>query len=101
MDSYYANEAISLPHFSGRSRQRGIGFGALAAGFGWFNLPLARRFILPTAKRIGKEPLRQSIPELPDVVSSKKNYPSKHSKNKNQRCKKQTGGSRLRRKKND
>ena len=58
MDSYYANQALSLPHFSGHYRQRGSGFGALAAGIGRVALPLARHFILPTAKRIGKELLR-------------------------------------------
>ena len=72
MDSYCANQATSLPHFSGHYRQRGSGFGALAAGIGRVTLPLARRFILPAAKRIGKELLRQSVPELLDVVSSKK-----------------------------
>ena len=71
MDSYYANQAPALPHFSGYYRQRGIGFGALAAGIGRVALPLARRFILPTAKRIAKELLKQSVPELLDVVSSK------------------------------
>ena len=72
MDSYYANQATSLPHFSGHYRQRGSGFGALAAGIGRVALPLARRFILPTAKRIGKELLKQSVPEILDVVGSKK-----------------------------
>ena len=74
MDSYYANQATSLPHFSGHYRQRGSGFGTLAAGIGRVALPLARRFIfiLPTAKRIGKELLKQSVPEILDVVSNKK-----------------------------
>ena len=58
MDSYYANQATSLPHFSGHYRQRGSGSGALAAGIGRVALPLARRFISPTAKRIGKELLK-------------------------------------------
>ena len=44
MDSYYANQATSLPQFSGHYRQRGRGFGALAAGIGRVALPLARRF---------------------------------------------------------
>ena len=61
-----------MPHFSGHYRQRGSGFGALAAGIGRVALPLARRFILPTAKRIGKELLKQSVPEILDVVGSKK-----------------------------
>ena len=71
MDSYYANQVISLPHFSGHYRQRGSGFGALAAGIGRVALPLARRFILPAAKRIGRELLKQGVPELVDVVSKK------------------------------
>ena len=96
MDSYYANQATSLPHFSGYYRQRGSGFGALAAGIGRVALPLARRFILPTAKRIRKELLRQSVPELLDVVISKKS-PKQALKNTiSNTVKKQTGGSRLR-----
>ena len=72
MDSYYANQATSLPHFSGNYRQRRSGFGALAAGIGRVALPLARRFILPTVKRIGKELLKQSVSETLDVVGNKK-----------------------------
>ena len=72
MHSYYASQATSLPHFSGHYRQRGSGFGALAAGIRRVVSTLARRFILPTAKRNGKEFLRQSVPELLDVVSCKK-----------------------------
>ena len=96
MDSYYANQATSLPHFSGHYRQRGRGFGALAAGIGRVALPLARRFILTTAKRIGKELLKHSIPELLDVVSSKKS-PKQALKNTiSNTVKKQTGGARFR-----
>ena len=72
MDSYYANQATSLPHFSGHYRQRGSDFGALAARIGRVAPPLAHRFILPTAKRIGKELLKQSVPEILDVVGNKK-----------------------------
>ena len=95
MDSFYANQATSLPHFSGHYRQRGSGFGALAAGIGRVTLPLARRFILPTAKRIGKELLKQSFPELLDVVSSKKS-PKQALKNTiSNTVIKQTGGARF------
>ena len=54
MEAYYSNQASqSMPHFSGHYRQRGSGFEALAAGIGRVALPLARRIIWPTAKRIG------------------------------------------------
>ena len=96
MDSYYANWATSLPHFSGHYRQRGSDFGGLDAGIGRVALALARRFIPPTAKRIGKEFLRQSVPELSDVVSSKKS-PKQALKNTiSNTVNKQTGASRLR-----
>ena len=94
MDSYYANQATSLPHFSGHYRQRGSGFGALAAGIGRVALPLARRFILPTAKRIGKELLKQSVPEILDVVGSKKSPKQAFKNTIAKTVKKQTGGSR-------
>ena len=94
MAFYYANQATSLPHFSGHYRQRGSGFEALAAGIGLVALPLARRFILPTAKRIGKELLKQIVPEILDVVGSK-NSPKQAFKNtKSKTVEKQTGGSR-------
>ena len=97
MDSYYANQATtSLPHFSVYYRQRGSGFGALATGIGRVALPLARRFILPTAKRIGKELLKQSVPELLDVVSSKKSPKQAFKNTISNTIKKQTGGSRKR-----
>ena len=50
MDSYYHNQA-NLPHFSGHYRQRGSGFCALALGIGRVALPLARKFVIPAAKK--------------------------------------------------
>ena len=61
-----------MPHFSGHYRQRGSGFGALAIGIGQVALPLARKFIVPAAKRIGKELLVQAAPELKDIATRKK-----------------------------
>ena len=49
MKQYYAKQA-SLPHFSGHSRQRRSGFGALAAGIGRVTIRFARRVVLPAAK---------------------------------------------------
>ena len=71
MEAYYHNQA-TMPHFSGQYRQRGSGFGALAMGIGRVALPLARKFIVPIAKRIGKELLVQAAPELIDISTRKK-----------------------------
>ena len=61
-----------MPHFSGHYRQRGSGFGALAIGIGRVALPLARKSIIPAAKRIGKELLVQAAPELIKIATKKK-----------------------------
>ena len=71
MEAYYHNQA-TMPHFSGHYRQPGSGFGALAVGIGRVALPLARKFIVPAAKRIGKELLVQVAPELIDIATRKK-----------------------------
>ena len=71
MESYYTNQASALPYFSGHYRQRGSGFGALACGIGRIALPLVRKFIIPAAKRVGKELLLESVPVLMDVVNKK------------------------------
>ena len=71
MEAYYHNQA-TMPHFSGHNRQRGSGFGALAMGIGRVALPLARKFIVPAAKRIGKELLVHAAPELIDIATRKK-----------------------------
>ena len=73
MEAYYSNQASnSRPHFSGNYRQRGSGFGALAAGIGRVALPLARRVIFPAAKKIGRELLVQGAPELLEFATKKK-----------------------------
>ena len=71
MSSYYHNQA-NLPLFSGHYRQRGVGFGALALGIGRVVLPLARKFVIPAAKKIGKELLLQAAPELIEVATKRK-----------------------------
>ena len=73
MEAYYSDQASqSMPHFSGHYRQRGSGFGALAAGIGRVALPLARKFMWPAAKGIGRELLVQGAPELVEVATKRK-----------------------------
>ena len=71
MDDYYSNQS-ALPHFSENYRQRGSGFGALAAGIGRFAIPLVRKVLFPAAKRIGKELLVQGAPEVVEVITKRK-----------------------------
>ena len=89
MDSYYHNQA-RLPHFSGHYRQRGSGFGALALGIGRVALPLARKFVIPAAKKIGKELLLQAAPELIEVATKSPKQALKSTVRKT--IKKQVGG---------
>ena len=100
MDNYYHHQAsANMPHFSGHYRQRGSGFGALAAGIGRFALPLARKFILPAAKKIGRELLVQGAPELIDVVTTKKSPKQALKNTVKKTVRKQTGGGTRRRQK--
>ena len=71
MEGYHHNQA-TMPHFSAHYRQRGSGFGALAMGIGGVALPLAWKFIVPAAKRIGKELLVQGALKLLDIATRKK-----------------------------
>ena len=94
MEAYYSNQASqSMPHFSGHYRQRGSGFGALAAGIGRDALPLARRIIWPPAKRIGRELLVQGAPELVEVATKRKSAKQALKKHGCKTARKQFGGS--------
>ena len=53
MEAYYSEQASqSMPHFSGHYRQRGSGFGALAAGIGRVALPLQESLYGPLPKEL-------------------------------------------------
>ena len=90
MEAYYQQQSVS-PYFSGHYRQRGRGFGASAAGIGRAALPIARKFLWPVAKKIGRELIVNEAPELKHVVSKKVSKTSnKFDCAKN--CKKKTCG---------
>ena len=93
MEAYYHNQA-TMPHFSGHYRQRGSGFGALAMGIGREALPLVRKFIVPAAKRFGKELLVQAAPELIDIATRKKTPKQTLKNTVNNTIKKQVGAGR-------
>ena len=94
MEAYYSNQASqSMPHFSGHYRQRGSGFGALAAGIGRVALPLARKFLWPAAKRIGRDLLVQGAPELVEVATKRKSAKQALKSTVAKTARKQIGGS--------
>ena len=71
MEDYYS-EQVYLPHFASYNRQRRTGIGALGAGIGRRVLPFAKNYILPAAKKIGKELLVQNVPEVFDNIAKRK-----------------------------
>ena len=94
MEAYYSNQASqSMPHFSGHYRQRGSGFGALAAGIGRVALPLARKFLWPAAKKIGRDLLVQGAPELVEVATKRKSAKQALKSTVAKTARKQIGGS--------
>ena len=96
MDEYYSDQS-EMPHYSSYSRQRGSGIGALVRGVGGIALPLAKKYIIPTAAKLGREFLKETLLELPDIVSKKKS-PKKALRDTVKRTiKKQVGAGRRRR----
>ena len=92
MEAYYQQQSVS-PYFSGQYRQRGSGFWDLASGIGRAALPIARKFLWPVAKKIGRELVVQAAPELVEVVTNKK-FPKQAKKSIVQKTvRKQVGGS--------
>ena len=91
METYYQQQSVS-PYFSGHYRQRGSRFGALAASIGGAALPIARKFLWPIGKRIGRELIVQAASELVEVVTKKS--PKQATKSAVQKIvRKQVGGS--------
>ena len=87
MEAHYQQQSVSL-YFSGHYRQRGSGSGALAAGIG-----IARKFLWPVAKNIGRELIVQAAPELVEVVTKKKSPKQAIKSTVQKTVRKQVGGS--------
>ena len=62
---------VHLPHFSGVPRQRGRGLGALAGTIARTAFPILKRFVVPAAKKIGRDAIDIAIPQVEDVLSGK------------------------------
>ena len=64
---------VEIPYYRGVGRQRGRGFSALAQVIGRTAIPFLRKYIVPAAKRVGADLLEFAVPEIAEVVSSRKN----------------------------
>ena len=67
-----ASRQVEIPYYRGVGRQRGRGFGALAQVIGRTGIPFLRKNIVPAAKRLGADLLEFAVPEIAEVVSSRK-----------------------------
>ena len=92
MEQYYSQQAV-LPRFTGHARQRGSGFGSLAAGVGRVAVPFAKKVLLPAVKSLGKELFVQSLPELVEVATKRKSVKQAAKSAVRKTVKKQVGGS--------
>ena len=69
-----ASRQVEIPLYRSVGRQRGRGFGALAPVTGRAAITFLRKYIVPTAKRIGADLLEFVVPEIAEVVSGRKSF---------------------------
>ena len=84
MDSYNLLYSKRVP------RQRERGFGALARTVARNTLPLLKKYVLPAAKKIGRDVIESAIPEIGGVLSGQTSI-KKAPKNGNQKYENQVG----------
>ena len=69
-----ASKQVKIPYYRAVGRQRGRGFGALAQVFGRSAIAFLRKYIVPTAKRVGVGSLEFAAPELGEVIIGRKSF---------------------------
>ena len=63
-------------YYRGSVRQRGSGIGSLALKVARHALPLLSKYVLPSAKRVGKDFALNLLPEVFDVVTGRGGEPA-------------------------
>ena len=63
-------------YYRGPVRQRGSGIGSLALKVARHALPLLSKYVLPSAKRVGKDFASNLLPEVVDVVTGRGGEPA-------------------------
>ena len=69
-----ASRQVEIPYYRAVGRQRGRGFGALAQVLERTAIPFLRKYVVPTAKRVGADLLEFAVPEIAEVVSGRKHF---------------------------
>ena len=69
-----ASREVEIPFYRGVGRQRGRGFGALAQVIGRTAIPFLRKYIVLAAKLVVADLLKFAVPEIAEVVSSRKYF---------------------------
>lgn len=82
----------NIPYFRGVPRQRGRGLGALALSVARTAIPIFRNFIVPAAKKVGRDFVTSAVPELSDVISGKQSFKKALKSSAKKTIKNQVGG---------
>ena len=92
-----ASRQMEIPYHRGVGRQKGRGFWALTQIIGRTAIPFFRKYVVPTAKRIGVDMLGFAAPDIGEVVGGRNSFKSAAKSVGKQTLKKQLGeGSRRR-----
>ena len=81
-----------LPYFEGVPRQRGRGFGALARTVARTTLHILKKYVLPAAKKIGRDVIESAIPKIGGVLSGHTSIKKAVKKTAKSTIRKQAGG---------
>ena len=74
-DSFHKQNPLNN-YYRGTVRQRGSGIGSLALKVACHALPLLSKYVLPSAKRVGKDFALNLLPDLFDVVTGRGGEPA-------------------------
>ena len=85
-------EGYSLPYFKGVPRQRSRGIGALASTIARFSFPILKKFVVPAAKKIGRDFVQAAAPEIGEVLAGRSSVKKALKRSTNNTLRKQVGG---------
>ena len=85
-------DGYSLPYFKGVPRQRGRGIGALASTIARFSFPILKKFVVPAAKKIGRDLVQTATPEIGEVLAGRSSVKKALKRSTNNTLRKQVGG---------